>query len=232
MSVRMAILLPPSEGKAPGGRRPPWSAGTLGLPELDDARAEALAALGDLTAEAPTMPAVDRYTGVLYRELSYRTLPPASRRRFDRDVLVASGLWGMVRPRDPIPAYRLKMGASLPPLGKMSTWWRPRLTAALGARLRGRVVWDLLPNEHAEAWRPAEVPMARRVTVRFVDANGRTVSHWNKLLKGALVRHLLEHPTADPADLAGFEHPSGYRLDPLASDLHSDPAVVVLRSAS
>ena len=91
-------------------------------------------------------------------------------------------------------------------------------------------MWDLLPNEHAAAWRPVEVPMARRITVRFVDAEGRTVSHWNKLLKGALVRYLVQYPTADPADLAGFEHPSGYRLDLSASDLDADPVLVVLRA--
>jgi len=233
VTARLAFLLPPSEGKADGGKRPPWSAGTLGLPELDEGRAavlDALHVLGPPVGEAPTMPAIDRYTGVLYRELDYRTLPVGARRRFDRDALVVSGLWGAVRPRDLIPAYRLKMGASLPPLGKLSTWWRPQLSAALATRLRRHVVWDLLPNEHALAWRPAEVPMARHITVRFVDADGRTVSHWNKLLKGALVRHLVQHPTADPADLAGFEHPSGYRLDPSASHLEADPALVVLRA--
>jgi len=36
------------------------------------------------------------------------------------------------------------------------------------------------------------------------------VSHWNKLLKGALVRHLLAHPLDDPDGLADFEHPEGY----------------------
>jgi cytoplasmic iron level regulating protein YaaA (DUF328/UPF0246 family) len=229
---RIALLLPPSEGKASGGTRRPFTVGTLGLPELDLARVEVLASLGALDPLAPigpTMPAIDRYTGVLYRELGYRTLATAERRRFDRDALIVSGLWGAVRPRDLIPAYRLKMGASLPPLGKLSTWWRPRLTAALAGRLRGCVVWDLLPNEHAVAWRPDEVAMARRITVRFVDADDRTVSHWNKLLKGALVRHLLSHPTTDPTDLAGFRHRSGYRFDPDASDLVGDPAVVVLR---
>ncbi len=36
------------------------------------------------------------------------------------------------------------------------------------------------------------------------------MSHWNKLLKGALVRHLLAHPLDDPDGLADFEHPEGY----------------------
>jgi len=90
-------------------------------------------------------------------------------------------------------------------------------------------VWDLLPNEHAAAIDWAALTPRRRVTVRFLDRNGRTVSHWNKLLKGSIVRWLVEGGFPDPADLADLDHPQGYRFDPTASDLGTDPAVVVLR---
>ena len=225
------ILLPPSEGKAPEGSGPPWRPGTGVLPELDPARAEVLAALGAGVADAPTMRAIDRYTGVLYGQLDWGSLAAPARRLGTRTVLIASGLWGMSGPNDRIPTYRLKMSANLAPLGRMATWWRPRLTEALAPHLAGRLVWDLLPGEHAAAWRPEDVRLRRRVTVRFVDRNGRTVSHWNKLLKGALVRHLLTERPAGPEDLAGWEHPSGYRVDEAASDLAVDPAVLVLREA-
>jgi cytoplasmic iron level regulating protein YaaA (DUF328/UPF0246 family) len=231
--ARLAILLPPSEGKAVGGREPPWSPGACGLTALDEARAEVVAALAAATgahmAHEPTLPAIERYTGVLYRALDWPSLPATARRRGRATVLTFSGLWGAVAPADPIPYYKLKMSTTLAPLGRLSSWWRPHLTAALGPRLRGRTVWDLLPAEHAAAWQPAEVPMARRLTVRFVDAEGRTVSHWNKLLKGALVRHLLVEPTVDPDDLAGWRHPLGYRYDRRASQLDADPGVVVFR---
>lgn len=224
------ILLPPSEGKATGGRGAPWRPGTGVLPALDEHRAVVLDALGDVAA-APTMRAIDRYTGVLYQHLDWRSLPAEARRRGGRAVLIASGAFGVSAPGDPIPHYRLKMSASLAPLGRLATWWRPRLTAALADHLAGRLVWDLLPGEHAAAWRPAEVPMARRVTVRFVGPDGRTVSHWNKLLKGALVRHLLTERPAGPEDLAGWDHPSGYAVDASASRLDDDPALLVLRAA-
>jgi cytoplasmic iron level regulating protein YaaA (DUF328/UPF0246 family) len=229
VAARVAILLPPSEGKAAGGDDPPWTAGATALPALDPHRTEVLRAAGGTTAGEATMPAIERYTGVLYRELDWASVPAPARRRGRRDILIFSGLWGAVAPDDPIPYYKLKMGASLPPLGKLSTWWRPRLTAALAPRLRGRTVWDLLPIEHSAAWSPADVPYRRRHVVRFVDRDGKVVSHWNKLLKGALVRHLLEEPTADPEALAGWRHPLGYRFDPLASTLDTDPGVVVLR---
>jgi cytoplasmic iron level regulating protein YaaA (DUF328/UPF0246 family) len=223
------VLLPPSEGKAPGGRGRPWRPGGGVLPELDVARAEVLAALGDGVAEAPTRRAIDRYTGVLYGQLDWASLPPPAKQLGSRTLLIVSGLWGVSAPGDPIPAYRLKMSAALPPLGRLATWWRPRLTAALAPHVAGRLVWDLLPGEHAAAWSPADVPVRRRVTVRFLDREGRTVSHWNKLLKGALVRHLLTERPAGPEDLLAWEHPSGYRVDPAASDLGGDPATLVMR---
>ncbi|MCU1452543.1 MAG: hypothetical protein JWN46_689 [Acidimicrobiales bacterium] len=229
MPARTLILLPPSEGKALGGRGRPWSPGTMQLSELDRARAAVLQALGadHPAVSGPTLPAIERYTGVLYRELDAASLPAVARRRLAARVLTISGLWGAVAPRDPIPHYKLKMSAAVAPLGRLSTWWRPQLTGALAERVRGAVVWDLLPIEHAAAWSPGQLQPRHRYTVRFVDAEGRTVSHWNKLLKGSLVRWLLTTGVTDPADLADFVHPLGYRFDPSASRLGDDPGSLV-----
>lgn len=239
------ILLPPSEGKTPGGSGDPWRPGTMAI-DLDERRREVLESLeaamakddaarskllgvkGEALAAAtaanstlttsPTLRAIDRYSGVLYGALEPDTLGTLQRRRLDASVLIVSGLWGLVAPRDPIPDYKLKMGASLPGTGTLSTWWRDAVTDALSRRGAGRRVWNLLPNEHDAAWRPADVPSQVRYSVRFLDRRDDgslvAVSHWNKFLKGALVRFLLEFPDAGPAELAEWEHPSGYRLDP------------------
>ncbi len=143
--------------------------------------------------------------------LSHGAAPPPR-----RSVIILSGLWGAVAPADPIPDYKLKMGASLPRLGKLSTWWREDLSARLAERAGGRPVWNLLPNEHAAAWQAPEG--VAQYTVRFLepgpDGALTAVSHWNKFLKGALVRFLLAHPAAGPDDLAGWEHPAGFRYLP------------------
>lgn len=233
MSRRLVVLLPPSEGKAPGGDGPPWTPGTLAVGDLDAARAEVLAALdrdrGSAIAGGPTLPAIERYTGVLYRELDAASLRGPALRRFRSSTLVASGLWGVVAPTDPIPDYKLNMGASLPPLGKLSTWWRPRLTAALAARVRGATVWDLLPNEHAAAIDWDGLAPARRITIRFVDQDDVVVAHWNKLLKGSIVRWLATSGARDAADLGAFDHPQGYRLDEAGSEWDGRQQRVLMR---
>ena len=113
------VLLPPSEGKAAGGSGAPWAPGTMAL-DLDTQREQALTALvramrqnqaarakllgvkGDALAaateanravrEAPTLPAIERYTGVLYDALDIASLRATQRRRLDRSVLIVSGL--------------------------------------------------------------------------------------------------------------------------------------------
>lgn len=244
------ILLPPSEGKAAGGEGPPWESVDQSFPTLADPRREVVNALVEamggspearfkllgvkaakaeeataanlVVATAPTMPAIDRYTGVLYDALDYLSLAAKVRRGVDRQVVVFSGLWGVVRPTDLIPDYKLKMGASLPGLGKPARFWKPLISDALAGAMAASgtdMVWDLLPNEHSAAWDPSVA--GRRVRVRFLDdvvKNGErtlvTVSHWNKLLKGALVRHVVEHGLDDPAGLVDFDHPQGYRYEP------------------
>jgi cytoplasmic iron level regulating protein YaaA (DUF328/UPF0246 family) len=181
---------------------------------------------------SPTRPAIERYTGVLYDALHAASLPAVPRRRLGRQVRILSGLWGIVAPDDPIPDYKLKMGASLAGVGKLSTGWRPLVTAALASEVRGRTVWSLLPNEHAAAWAPdlsGRSSPASVLSVRFLDEvrRGRrreliTVSHWNKLLKGALVRHILTVQLTDIDGLADFDHPLGYRFEPDLTEVAAD----------
>jgi cytoplasmic iron level regulating protein YaaA (DUF328/UPF0246 family) len=205
------LLLPPSEGKAEGGsaRRATWSpdSGSLGsrLTEQRLEVVEALAAVhggnekllgvkGDhlLRAQsantslvgAATLPAWQRYTGVVWDHLDPASLPAADRRR----ILVVSGLLGLVRGDDPVPDYRLKMGANLPPLGKLSIWWRKPLTTEL-RRLAGRhVVVDLLPQEHRAA---LDLSGLEGVSLTLVDPTGKPGGHFAKAAKGELARAIL-----------------------------------------
>lgn len=226
------VLLPPSEGKAPDGEGPPWAAGMMVDHDLDRHRRLVLTAAvraGVVVRRAPTAPAMDRYTGVLYKELAWPSLSLAARRRGATQVRIVSGLWGLVAPADPIPCYRLKMGAALGELGRLSTWWKPRLAPLLATRTAGATVWDLLPLEHQAAMDWTACEPAERITVRFVDAQDRTVTHWNKLLKGSLVRWLLTVQPRHVAELAAFEHPLGYRFDPDATSHVGPRTAVVLR---
>lgn len=250
MPTTPVILLPPSEGKLAGGNGPKWGPGTCSFPALDRTRRQVMAALveamkepeasrskllgvkGDALTTAtagnlavrrsPTMAAIHRYTGVLYDALDASGLPKRTRGRLETDVVIFSGLFGAVMAGDPIPDYKLKMGGALPGIGKTSLLWRSPLTEALTGFVSGRVLWNLLPKEHDNAWVCPTPATGRTMSVKFLDEQARaprgprqftTVNHWNKLLKGALVRHILATGADEPDALLGFDHPEGYVYD-------------------
>jgi uncharacterized protein len=216
------VLLPPSEGKASGGGGAPLDLERLSHPALNPVRVRVLdalqtaartdpgalqAALGCPAGEvekdavldgAPTLPALRRYTGVVYEALSYDTLGAAGRRRANSSLRVASALFGLLSPTDRIPAYRLSGGTSLPGLGSLAAAWRPVLEPELAGH-RGLVV-DLRSGPYAAL---ARVPGAVQVRVLREAAGTRTVvSHDNKHTKGLLARVLCEHGARSAADVA------------------------------
>jgi cytoplasmic iron level regulating protein YaaA (DUF328/UPF0246 family) len=210
------ILLPPSEGKADGGENgTSWSphSGAFGK-ELGDFRTEIAqtlakakggsAALLGVSGKhlaraqaankalvgAATLPAWQRYTGVVWDHLDLGSLTAAKRKPLVNRIVVPSGLAGLVRADDPLPDYRLKMGARCAPFGLMSTWWRDDLTTSLVRFLRGRIVVDLLPQEHRGAFDWSVVDNVVRVDL--VSRTGGVVGGHNaKAAKGLLARHLL-----------------------------------------
>ena len=231
----MLILLPPSEGKTSPRRGKPLDLETLSFPGLTHHREEVLAALVDLCTtdepnvaatvlglgstqvadvaadarllDAPTARADSVYSGVLYEALALGSLSSAARRRATSWVAVTSGLFGLLRPSDRIPSYRLSGDVSLPGLGTMSTYWSRRLDEPVreAAGRRGLVV-DLRSSTYASFWRPAPDLARRVVTVRVlheVDGVRKVVSHFNKATKGRLVRDLLEDG-ATPSTPARF----------------------------
>ena len=101
---------------------------------------------------------------------------------------MVSGLLGLVRGDDPVPDYRLKMGANLRPLGKLSTWWRGDLSAELRRAARRRFVVDLLPQEHRAA---LDLDGLDGISVTLVDPTGKPGGHFAKAAKGELARAIL-----------------------------------------
>lgn len=217
------VLLPPSETKAPGGDGGPLDLAALTAPELTPVRTELLEALVKLSADppaartalglsprqddeiarnadlwtAPTRPAIERYTGVLYDALDVRSLSRAQRARADRRLAVGSALFGLVRAADPIPAYRLSAGSTLPGMPGLRALWRPALSPVLAGL--DHLVVDLRSGSYA-----ALAPVPGAVTVQILsehpDGTRAVVSHFNKAHKGRLAR-LLATTTAEPQDV-------------------------------
>ena len=215
----MLILLPPSEGKtpAPAGNAPVCFA-DLSFPELTAEREsvlEELAAVSSgpdaltelkvgasLAAEVerntrlltePAQPAIRTYTGVLFEALDYASFSPAERDAAHWSLLISSALWGILRPEDAIPAYRLSMGVKLGSVGALASFWKGALGTALEVTARDQLILDCRSAAYAKSWvTPPSQTLAVRVERVAADGSRKVVSHMAKHYRGLFARYLIQ----------------------------------------
>ncbi len=242
----MIVLLPPSETKRIGGDGPPLRLQSLSSPALYPLREELVDELVDLSADqaasrralglspsqdaeiernaalrnSPTLPAIRRYTGVLYDALDIESLSGAALLRANARLAVGSALFGLLRADDLVPAYRLSASARLPDGRTLAARWRPVLDPVLAELAATELVVDLRSGSYAALGR---LPGAVRVDVLAERADGRrtVVSHFNKAHKGKLAR-VLATSRAEPDDaakVAAIARRAGLRVERAGSDL-------------
>lgn len=209
------VLLPPSETKRFGGDGPPLRLEQLSNPGLGSLRSALVDELVDLAADpvacrlalgisgsqdveiernaalrtAPTLPAIRRYTGVLYDALDIDSLSGAQAMRARARLVIGSALFGLLRADDQVPAYRLSATSKLPAKPTLGTRWRPLLEPLLTELAAEHLIVDLRSGSYVALGR---TPAAVRVDVLAEHPDGRrsVVTHFNKAHKGRLARVL------------------------------------------
>jgi cytoplasmic iron level regulating protein YaaA (DUF328/UPF0246 family) len=191
----------------------------LGLSTRQDVEIERNATL----RTAATLPAIDRYTGVLYDALDIGSLRGATATRARARLAVGSALFGLLRADDPVPGYRLSAGSKLPGRPRLAACWRPVLEPVLATVAVGDLVVDLRSGSYAALGRlPGAVHVD--VLVKHPDGSRSVVSHFNKAHKGRLAR-ILATSRGEPSDaaaVAAVARRAGLRVE------RDGPRVIVL----
>jgi len=207
----MLVLLPPSEGKTEPKAGEPVDLGSLAFSErLGERRERLLETLDPGLCGAPAAPAAEVYTGVLFKRLELPQLPAKARRR----VLIASALWGVVRPDDRIPHYKLPPKEKPAGIGSLAKFWRPALAEALPDE-PGELIVDMRSGAYSTMWKPKQATL---LAVRaFSESNGerKAISHMAKAVRGDVARALLvaKKVPADPEGAAALAESAGFAVE-------------------
>jgi hypothetical protein len=229
------IIVPPSETKRPPPERGPTvDLETLSFQKLTSTRRRLLEALIATSAspdafarlrakfsmapeiarntwlpDVPTLTAAEVYSGPFHQGLDLADLTPSARERANRLVVISSPLWGLLRPDDRIPPYRMDLFSSLVGLDeRIDVVWRavlPNVLASAGGSdglildLRSRPSQSIGKLAGLEA-RTVDFRVQQRGFGHFI---GDVIA---KRIRGQAAHHLLEsgaEPTSSD-DLAAI----------------------------
>jgi cytoplasmic iron level regulating protein YaaA (DUF328/UPF0246 family) len=171
---------------------------------------------------SPVMPAIDRYTGVLYSATGVGDWTPVERDWAATNIFIHSSLLGIISSADSISNYRLSYDSKV--LGRsLRDYWGDAASNAIRDMAAGDWVLDC----RSEGYR-ALAPVPLEVESRYLEVvsvnGGKALNQFNKIHKGELVRELVHsQPTLptpesliDWAGRAGFAVTGGTQVITLA----------------
>ncbi len=167
--------------------------------------------------DAPVMPAIDRYTGVLYSATNAPRWTAEQRAWASGHVFIHSALWGIVSSGDEIPNYRFSYDTRLDG-HSLASVWQDQLLHAISAMAAGDWVLDARSAGYRDL-----APVPDGVTSLYLEvvskSGGKALNHFNKAHKGELVASLVRDmpglPT--PSSLTDWASAQGVDIDVTSS---------------
>lgn len=140
----------------------------------------------------PVLPAISRYSGVMYKSIEYDSMDMDSQKYFDEHVLILSGMYGLLKPQDSIANYKLPIDTK-----SLRKWRWDNITDALIQTYADQDVTfiDLLSWAYQKMLDPDKLRQSGfgYITVQFLKSDGSKYTHGIKKVKGNELRKRCEN---------------------------------------
>lgn len=170
--------------------------------------------------DQPERPAIYAYNGDVYAGFEARNIGEEAMTFAQGHLRILSGLYGLLRPLDPIRPHRLEMGTKWAPrYSKLTDFWKDKIAKALAADLQQigtEIIVNLASNEYWASVKPHIAKLPGRIIEVDFRKHGpdgpKFISFEAKRARGMMARYICENHLVDPEMLKGFDY-DGYRFD-------------------
>ncbi|MEH6789710.1 peroxide stress protein YaaA [Parasphingorhabdus sp.] len=184
--------------------------------------------------DQPERPAIYAYNGDVYTGFEAQSIDKEAMTFAQDHLRILSGLYGLLRPLDPIRPHRLEMGTKWAPrYSRLTDFWKDKIARALAADLE-QTGSDVLVNLASNEYWASVKPHVAKLPARIIEVDFRKdgpdgpkfISFEAKRARGMMARYICENHLTDPEMLKGFDY-DGYRFDSVGS---TDSSLHFLRS--
>ena len=175
---------------------------------------------------SPTKMAISRFDGTMFKSINYEKLDLAQKDNFNESVIFIDSLFGLLRPEDLIPEYKLKISSKFLDLDVVK-FWENRLSSLFDVLFREKLVIDILPENHRKII--TKTSAKEYLEISFVDnLNGKIkqAGHNSKILKGEIVDYIVSRNNLTREYLQEFSHSLGYNY---SQELSNKEKIVYLK---
>lgn len=158
------------------------------------------------------IPALNAYTGIVFKHIRPELFDNNDWTYAQSHLLIASFLYGLLRPLDGIKPYRMEGDIRLPERDAvtMFDYWKPILTDFFIKQIKedDGILVNLASSEMKNLlnWEKVEKEV-RVITPEFLVNKGnkpRNIVIYTKICRGEMVRYILKNHIAQPEELQGF----------------------------
>jgi cytoplasmic iron level regulating protein YaaA (DUF328/UPF0246 family) len=155
-------------------------------------------------------PAVTVFTGEAYKGLDVSTFSKKDFKNAQKDLMILSGLYGILKPLDLMYPYRLEMGTRwnvTPKTKNLYAYWGSQLADYINKEAQeDEVIINLASNEYYKAV-DQKVLKPRVITPVFKDLKGdqfKIIMMYAKHARGAMTRDIIQNQYKNTEDLKGY----------------------------
>lgn len=167
----------------------------------------------------PTKPAIFSYDGDVYSNIQRESLNKGDVEFLNDHLRIISGFYGVLKPLDPIKAYRLEMKSKLPqnaPKG-LHLFWKEEITTRLRDEMEKNNyshIVNLASNEYSAAIDRAKLqkPVIDISFLEYRNAQLKNIAVNAKRARGMMVHYIAKNHITTPEKLKKFSE-SGYEFN-------------------
>ena len=176
-------------------------------------------------------PAIYSFSGDVYEGLDAYSLEEEDVKFAQRNLLILSGLYGILKPLDLIQPYRLEMGRKLKYEShkNLYSFWNDKITLYLN-NIKDKVIINLASNEYFNVVNKEKISKKIISPIFKDEKNGKfkIISFYAKKARGLMANYIIKNKIDDPSQLIKFNI-NGYTYN---KNLSTDFYPVFTRSAT
>ena len=160
-----------------------------------------------------TMPSIGRYDGVMFKSIDYKKMSEAQKNNFNFSVLFIDGMFGLLKPQDFIPEYKLKITSKIGDIN-ITNYWKTNLRPYFKMLFKDKLIIDLLPEAHRKVIDFNEED--NYISIKFCELKNSklvNVGHDSKKLKGEIINYITSFENIKINDLKNFKDMREYKFN-------------------